>query len=224
MSKNIPSSEQFVAYLRVSTKQQGSDGLGVASQREIIKRFAAQSQGLVVAEFVEVETGKSNNRPQLAAALKMAKKLGATLLVGKLDRLSRNLAFIARLIESDTPFKACDNPHATKVMLQMLGVMAEWERDQISKRTTDALAAAKAKGIRLGNPNIKKISKLGREKQKQLAQSSAETLASIIRPLHARGESLRAIAARLTAQQIKTARGGSWSASHIKNIIARTSR
>lgn len=225
MSNDNSTAPRFVAYVRVSTKQQGASGLGLAAQRDIIKHFVAQSGGAVLAEFIEVETGKGrkgNDRPELGKALRLAKKEGATLLVGKLDRLSRNLAFIATLIESGADFRACDCPHADRLMTQMLAVMAEWEARQISKRTREALAAAKAKGTRLGNPRINDINHLGHSAIKEKAQHFATTLADIVLPLHRQGRSLRFIASRLAEQGIKTARGGTWSASHIRNIIKRT--
>ena len=225
MSSNDTTAPRFVAYVRVSTKQQGASGLGLAAQRDIIKTFAQQSGGAVIAEFIEVETGKGrkgNDRPELAKALRLAKKEGATLLVGKLDRLSRNLAFVARLIESGADFRAADCPHADRTMTQMLAVMAEWEARQISKRTREALGAAKAKGTRLGNPRINDINHQGRKVQADKAQQTAETLADIVLPLHRQGRSLRFIASRLAEQGIKTTRGGTWSASHIRNIIKRT--
>lgn len=222
MSSNDTTTPRFVAYVRVSTKQQGASGLGLAAQRDIIKTFAKQSGGAVIAEFIEVETGKKNDRPELGKALRLAKKEGATLLVGKLDRLSRNLAFTAALIESGAEFRACDCPYADRLTTQMLAVLAEWEARQISKRTREALAAAKAKGTRLGNPRINDINHQGRKVQADKAQQTAETLADIVLPLHRQGRSLRFIASRLAEQGIKTTRGGTWSASHIRNIIKRT--
>lgn len=222
MSSNDTTAPRFVAYVRVSTKQQGASGLGLAAQRDIIKTFAKQSGGAVIAEFIEVETGKKNDRPELGKALRLAKKEGATLLVGKLDRLSRNLAFTAALIESGAEFRACDCPYADRLTTQMLAVLAEWEARQISKRTREALAAAKAKGTRLGNPRINDINHQGRKVQADKAQQTAETLADIVLPLHRQGRSLRFIASRLAEQGIKTTRGGTWSASHIRNIIKRT--
>ncbi len=220
MSNDTPA-RRFVAYFRVSTKRQGADGLGIAAQKDIVARFVAQSGGEVISAFTEVESGKRNDRPQLAAALREAKRQGATLIVGKLDRLGRNLAFIASLMEAGTPFIAADFPQADRLMLHILGAVAQHERETISKRVKDALAQAKVRGTRLGNPNITSINRQGREKQAKKAQETAETLASIVMPMRERGETLASIAQMLTSQGIKTARGGQWSPSQIRNIIKR---
>jgi DNA invertase Pin-like site-specific DNA recombinase len=122
------------------------------SQQEAVSRYVAH-HGTLLAEYVEVESGKRHkNRPQLQAALEHCKKARATLVIAKLDRLSRNVALISKLLVSDVQFVCCDNPHATKTMLHMLAVFAEHEREQISERTKAALARAKARGTRLGNP------------------------------------------------------------------------
>lgn len=222
MSQTDSTAKRFVAYFRVSSQKQGADGLGIAAQKEIVARFVENSGGEVVASFTEVESGKrADNRPQLAAALREAKRQNATVLVGKLDRLGRNLAFIASLMEAGTPFVACDFPAADRLMLHMLAAFAEHERSMISKRTREALAQAKARGVRLGNPQIATVNQMGRDTQAAKAQSNAELLAGIVLPMRKQGASLRAIADRLTAQGIKTARGGSWSASHIQHILKR---
>lgn len=142
---------RFVAYYRVSTARQGQSGLGLEAQRAAVAGYAGME---IVAEFTEIETAKGSNaldrRPQLRAALDMCKKRKAALVIAKLDRLARNIHFVSGLIESGVEFVAADMPHANKTMIQMHAVMAEWERDQISKRTREALAAAKARGVRLG--------------------------------------------------------------------------
>jgi DNA invertase Pin-like site-specific DNA recombinase len=131
--------EQFVAYYRVSTDRQGKSGLGLDAQREAVARHLAVVGGELQAEFVEVESGKRNDRPQLASAIGAAKKAKATLIIAKLDRLARNVHFITGLLESGVDFVAADNPHANKLMVHMLAAFAEHEREQISLRTKDAL-------------------------------------------------------------------------------------
>ncbi len=141
----------FVSYIRVSTTKQGESGLGLEAQREAVARHLGANAPL--AEFLEVESGKrSANRPQLIAALDLCKRKKAVLVIAKLDRLSRNLYFIAGLLESGVEFTACDNPHANKMTIQLLAVFAEHEREMISARTKAALAAAKTRGTVLGNP------------------------------------------------------------------------
>ena len=139
---------QFIAYYRVSTDRQGRSGLGLDAQREAVLRHLAGHAGKLVAEFCEIESGNRSDRPQLAAAIAAAKKAKATLIIAKLDRLARNVHFVSGLMESGVDFVAADNPHANKLMVHMLAAFAEHEREQISQRTKDALAAAKARGIR----------------------------------------------------------------------------
>jgi DNA invertase Pin-like site-specific DNA recombinase len=145
---------KFVIYQRVSTASQGRSGLGLEAQEAAVYGYLTGTGWQVVGQFVEIETGKGSNaidrRPQLKAALALAKKEKATLLIAKLDRLARNNAFVANLIEAGVPFVAADMPHANKMLIQMMSVVAEHERDMISSRTKAALAAAKARGTSLG--------------------------------------------------------------------------
>jgi DNA invertase Pin-like site-specific DNA recombinase len=136
----------FVAYYRVSTDRQGRSGLGLEAQSEAVRQHLSRESGNLLAEYIEVESGKRSDRPQLAAALVVVKKAKATLIIAKLDRLARNVHFISGLIESAVDFVAADNPHANRLMVHMLAAFAEHEREQISTRTKDALAAAKARG------------------------------------------------------------------------------
>jgi DNA invertase Pin-like site-specific DNA recombinase len=144
----------FVTYYRVSTQKQGASGLGLDAQRNSVANYLLGSSKTVLAEFVEIETGKGSNaldrRPQLRLALEHCKKHGATLLLAKIDRLARNVHFVSGLIETGVDFIAADMPNANKVMIQMHAVMSEWERDQISERTKAALVSAKARGVILG--------------------------------------------------------------------------
>jgi DNA invertase Pin-like site-specific DNA recombinase len=146
-------SGKWVSYLRVSTDAQGSSGLGIEAQRKAVETYLNGVSWTLAQEFIEVESGKrSNNRPQLAAALMACKKLKAKLIVAKLDRLARNVAFISKLMEAGVEFVACDFPHANKLTIHILAAVAEHERELISSRTKEALAAAKARGKKLGGP------------------------------------------------------------------------
>src|SRR5262245_46589441 len=141
---------KYVAYYRVSTVRQGQSGLGLEAQQAAVAAFCEP-----IESFTEVESGKrSDNRPQLALAITACRRLKATLIVAKLDRLARNVAFVSTLMESGVDFVAADNPHATRLTVHILAAVAEHEREMISQRTKAALAAAKARGVRLGNPRL----------------------------------------------------------------------
>src|SRR6516162_8512643 len=150
-----PGVPRFVAYFRVSTDKQGVSGLGLEAQREAVSRHVAIAQGVIVAEFQEIESGKRNDRPQIAAALAACRLRRATLVIAKLDRLARNVFFISSLQESGVDFVACDNPHATRLTIQVLAAVAEHEREAIAERTKAALAAVKARGVKLGGPKLR---------------------------------------------------------------------
>ncbi|WP_369426603.1 recombinase family protein [Glacieibacterium megasporae] len=143
---------RFVAYYRVSTDRQGRSGLGLDAQREAVADQVQRAGGTIVADFTEIESGKRADRPELRAALAEAKHHRATLIIARLDRLSRNMAFIANLMDARVDFIACDNPHATRLTFHILAAVAEHEREMISARTKAALAIARARGVRLGNP------------------------------------------------------------------------
>jgi DNA invertase Pin-like site-specific DNA recombinase len=140
---------KIIAYYRVSTKRQGKSGLGLDAQRATVLEYA-KGNGPIVAEYTDIESGNNNGRPQLALALKHARGVKGKLVIAKLDRLARNVAFTAALMESGVDFVACDNPHATKFTIHILAAVAELERQQISERTKLALAAAKRRGVKLG--------------------------------------------------------------------------
>lgn len=144
---------RFVAYLRVSTARQGASGLGLEAQRSAVQAYLASGGHQLAAEFVEVESGKRDDRPQLAAALAACRLHRATLVIAKLDRLARNVRFIAGIMDSGVDFVACDMPHANRLTLHLMAAMAEHEAMAISERTKAALAAAKVRGVKLGNPN-----------------------------------------------------------------------
>ena len=144
---------RIVAYERVSTARQGASGLGIEAQRQAIGRFAVERGAELIARFTEVESGRDPDRPELARALHLAKVTGATLVIAKLDRLSRNAAFLLTLRDSGVRFQAVDLPEANDLTVGIMALVAQQEREAISRRTREALAVAKSRGIRLGNPN-----------------------------------------------------------------------
>jgi len=215
---------KFVSYARVSTQRQGRSGLGLDAQRAAVVDFVAFREGHLVREFVEVETGKGadalDRRPELRAALATCRKECAVLLIAKLDRLARNVHFISGLIESGIDFIAVDMPAATKTMLQMFSVMAEYERDMISARTKAALAAAKARGIILGRTGPANL-----RRNIELRQHVADEIAARIAPLLATmGDmSLREKAAKLTELRVPAPKGGAWQHGQVRRIENRLS-
>jgi DNA invertase Pin-like site-specific DNA recombinase len=218
----------IVAYVRVSTNQQGRSGLGIEAQRAALSRFA-QSEGLdLVAEFVEVETGKGSDaldrRPQLAAALARARALRCPVAVSNLDRLSRDVHFISGLMTHRVPFVVADlGPDVDPFVLHLFAALAEKERALISGRTKSALAAAKAKGVKLGNPRIE----AARGRAVASLQAEADRAASNVLPIIAEirrsgAMTLRAIAEALNARGVPTQRGGRWHAMSVRNVLARS--
>jgi len=220
--------KQIISYIRVSTGKQGKSGLGIEAQREAIARFA-EAEGLeIVAEHVEVETGKGadalDRRPVLAAALAQAKKLRATVAVAKLDRLSRDVAFISGLMAQRVPFLVCElGADADPFMLHLYAALAEKERTLISERTKAALAAKKAQGVKLGNhTNMAEARAKGAAAITASADAFAANVLPIIRDLQAKGvTTTRALAEALNARGIRTARGGEWYPSTVRNVLIR---
>lgn len=207
--------KKAIAYYRVSTDRQGKSGLGLEAQAEAVSNFAKGEGYEVVATFTETESGKKSRRPELLAALAQCRKERATLIIAKLDRLSRNVAFISNLMESRVDFKAVDNPHANRLMVHLLAAFAEHEREQISTRTKDALTAAKRRGVQLGKHGKEILS----QENATAAVEFAARLRPIIEQLQAAGfTTVRAIRDELNRQQIPTYREGSkW---HIPNVYA----
>jgi DNA invertase Pin-like site-specific DNA recombinase len=214
----------FVTYLRVSTDRQGKSGLGLDAQRKAVADHVA-GKGRITAEFVEIESGKKNDRPQLTRAMAEAKRVGAVLLIAKLDRLARNVAFIANLLESGVEIAAADMPEANRFLLHVMATVAEHEAQAISDRTQAALAAAKARGVKLGwsiperASEQRQAAKKGAAVNRARALAHAESALPMIEQIRAGGASLRQIAAELNARGIKTARGGKWYATTVRNII-----
>jgi DNA invertase Pin-like site-specific DNA recombinase len=202
----------FVAYYRVSTQKQGRSGLGLEAQQEAVRRYLASVGGIRVAEHTEIETGKRNDRPELQKALMACRKRKARLIIAKLDRLSRNVAFIAAMMDSGVEFVAVDNPHATRLTLHILAAVAEHERDMIAARTKAALQAAKARGVRLGRNGADRLAPANRA----AAIERADQLKPILAEMAGAGMSARRMAGELTARGIATPRGGVW---HPQTVI-----
>jgi DNA invertase Pin-like site-specific DNA recombinase len=199
---------RFNAYYRVSTDRQGKSGLGLDAQRQAVVDYLDGGKWTLLEEFVEVESGKRNDRPELEKALAACKKHRAKLVIAKLDRLSRNLAFIAMLMDGKVDFVCCDNPNATKFTIHILAAVAEHERDAISARTKAALAAAKARGKRLGN-----YQRIAAARQRATAERAEAVRPAIAKTAHL---SARAAADELNRRDVKTASGKQW---HTTQII-----
>lgn len=221
--------QRLVAYERVSTARQGASGLGLEAQRKVIGDFAASRGAEVLARFTEVESGRKADRPELHKALHLAKVTGATLVIAKLDRLSRNAAFLLALRDSGVRFLAVDMPEANDLTVGIMALVAQAEREAISRRTKEALAVARARGAKLGNPNgaasLRRAGK-GAEALHATVIANADRfaldLASVLADVRAAGHlSLRAIAAELTARGIQTRRGGNWNVGNVKALLVR---
>jgi DNA invertase Pin-like site-specific DNA recombinase len=206
---------QFVAYYRVSTDRQGRSGLGLEAQQAAVRGYLSASAP--IAEFTEIETGKRNDRPQLNEALALCRKRKARLVIAKLDRLSRNLAFIAALMDSGVEFVAVDNPHANRLTLHILAAVAEHERHLIADRTRAALRAAKARGIRLGQNGADRLAPAYRA----AAMERARQLAPVLAELKSAGLSARRMAAELTARGVPTPNGAKWHGQTVRRMIDR---
>lgn len=221
---------QFIAYLRVSTARQGKSGLGLDGQREAVQQFVAARGGKIIAPpYVEVETGKRDDRPELQRALKRCRLTGATLVVAKLDRLSRSVAFLMTLRDSDVAFVAADLPEANTMTVGVMAVVAQHEREAISQRTRAALAAAKARGRILGGyrttaPSIACHQQQGVRAVQMRATRAAEERREAIEELLQVGLSLNRIAARLNADGVRASGGGKWTATAVKRIVERLKR
>ena len=208
---------EYIAYYRVSTSRQGASGLGLDAQREAVRRYIGD-RGPLLAEFTEIESGRRHkNRPQLLSALDECRKRRAILVIAKLDRLARNVAFIANLMESSADFVAVDMPEAQPLTLHMLAAVAEHERKAISTRTKDALAAAKARGTRLGNPHPLEALQLANAAKG--TQRPAPEVQRLMGQFQAQGKGLREIARELNRLAIRTPRGKEWHPQTVKDQL-----
>jgi DNA invertase Pin-like site-specific DNA recombinase len=218
----LPPARTYTPYYRVSTQKQGNSGLGLDAQRAAVQAFVPDPSQLV-GEFVEIESGKKNQRPQLLAAIAEARRIGATLLIAKLDRLSRNAGFIFALRDSGVDFVCCDMPDANTLTVGLFAIIAQHERETISKRTKDALAAKKARGAQLGSPqNFTTVviaqgqAAMQRNAREHRANRQAAQLAELLR---AKGQTLWQIAAKLNEAGYRTRRGKEFHATTVQRLL-----
>ncbi len=229
MVRETAPSPKFVAHERVSTARQGRSGLGLEAQPKAIDDFAASKGAHLLARFTEVESGQRNERPELGKALNLAKLTGATLVIAKFDRLSRNAAFLLTLRDSGAQFLASDMPEANDLTVGIMALVAQQEREAISQRTKEALAAAKARGVKLGNTNgaaaLTRACKGGqalRDTVSRNADEFAEGLRPVVATICAEDRTtLREIAAELQARGMLTRRGGRWQVSDVRGLLER---
>lgn len=220
---------KYIAYYRVSTDKQGKSGLGLEAQQESIQRFIEQKKATLLEEFTEIESGtrKGNNRPQLHEALRVAKESKAVLVIAKLDRLARNVHFVSGLMESKVEFIALDLPEANRLTIHIMAAFAEHEAECISKRTREALAARRNKGLPLGNPqNLKpEFSHLSRAEAAIARQTQAKLFAEKMKPTLSfylqNHYSLNKIAAEMNRLRYETPSGlvGKWTATTVRNCL-----
>lgn len=221
---------KFISYLRVSTTKQEASGLGLEAQRKAVLDYLNGGNWELLAEYMETESRKKNDRPRLSKALGHCRITGATLVIAKLDRLSRNAHFLLGLQEAGVKFVAVDMPTANELTVGIMALVAQEERKAISARTKAALAAAKERGVKLGCPNgathLRQYgNELGVEAIKRGADERASKLAEVIKEIQETGAtSLREIAEELNRMNVRTARGGKWHASSVKNLISRVAK
>jgi DNA invertase Pin-like site-specific DNA recombinase len=220
---------KFIAYYRVSTERQGRSGLGLAAQKSAIMKYLNGGDWQLTEDYTDVESGKNNDRPELAKALNLCQLTGARLVVAKLDRLSRNASFLLQLRDAGVPFVCADMPDANELTIGIMALVAQQEREAISKRTKEALAAAKARGVKLGNPNgalallkhgggPKAAAAARKRKADKFAISVASTLAVI---LHGGNSTYRRLTVELNKRGILSPRGGEWTPATTRNVILR---
>ncbi len=228
-------SKKLVAYTRVSTDKQGASGLGLEGQLAAIDAYAKQTGGTVILTFTEVESGKRSDRPELARAIAHARRTKSVLVVAKLDRLARNVAFLSRLMEAGIEFVACDNPQANRLTIQILAAVAENEAKAISDRTKAALAAAKRRGIPLGSARpghwegredrrlegAKNGAKASLAVRSRAATEAYADLMPFVSELRTGGASFAAIAVRLNGEGYTTSRGKPFTPMSVHRILAR---
>lgn len=227
----MPTSRRYVSYLRVSTDRQGRSGLGLDAQRRAVEDYLNDGSWELVGEFVEVESGRRRDRPELERALAECRLRRARLVVAKVDRLTRSVGFLHRLLDSGVEVEFCDLPQMSgptgRFMLNQMAAVAELEAGLISQRTRAALAAAKARGVRLGRPSNATPegralgSRRGIETQRKRAAARARDLAPVVAELRAVGaDSLRKMAEGLNERDVPAPRGGKWSAAQVRRVLA----
>jgi DNA invertase Pin-like site-specific DNA recombinase len=216
----------FVAYYRVSTQKQGRSGLGLEAQQRAVRDYLNGGDWKLIAELTEIESGKRSDRPKLAEALKLCRLHGSKLIIAKLDRLARNVAFVSRLMEASVEFEAVDFPQANRFTIHIMAAVAEHEARMISDRTRAALQSAKARGVKLGGFRGRAGTAADCAKARQAKSAAAAArvadLAPVIEEIRATGHtSLRAIASSLDFRGIAAPRGGMWSATQVRSALAR---
>jgi len=216
----------YIAYLRQSTKKQQVSGLGVEAQREIILNHV--KGGNIIHEYVETESGKRSDRPKLQEALRMCRKTGSVLVVAKLDRLSRNVAFTSKLLESDVEIVFCDFPQANRLILHIISSIAEYEANLISMRTKQSLEAKKARGMKLGKPeNLMSVhsqaiaNSVATNKAKAQANTNNMRAIALLRSLVNEGKSLSEMASLLNEQGFVTSKGGKFHITQVRRLLQR---
>ncbi len=219
---------KFIAYYRVSTERQGKSGLGLEAQSTAVMDYLNGGSWELIEEYTEVESGKRNDRPQLIKALEACKRQKAVLIIAKLDRLARNVAFVANLMESGVEFLAVDMPQANKLTVHIMAAMAEHEREMISQRTKAALQAAKERGTKLGwsipsrKNEQRQATLMANQANRDQASRFAANVLPIVREIEKAGiTTLKGMAEALNARGVQTARGGKWYPTTVKNLMRR---
>ncbi len=223
---NVKMETTYIAYLRQSTQKQEISGLGIEAQREIIQNYLKEKKP--VSEYIETESGKKSDRPKLTEALEECRKNGSVLIVAKLDRLSRNVAFTSKLLESDVEIVFCDFPEANKLVLHIISSIAEYEANLISQRTVQSLKAKKARGIKLGKPenlldNLERAVRNSNRtnRQKALDNPNNKRAVALLKKLVQEEKSLSDLARILNKEGFVTARGCQFRASQVNILIKR---
>ena len=219
---------EYVAYLRVSTQKQGYSGLGLEAQKEIIQNYLSDRNP--IAEYIEIESGRKTDRgrPKLKEALELCRKTGANLIVAKLDRLARNVAFLSQLLESDVDIVFCDFPQANKIVLHILAAISQYEAELVATRTKQALAAKKAQGYTLGNPEhlMDKLDEavaksVETNKRKAEENPNNKRAAAMLKVLAKEGKTLQEMAAYLNEQGFTTSKGFRFTRSAVHILLKR---
>ena len=211
---------KLISYIRVSTREQGDSGLGLDAQLAAVRQHCKAAGASVVESFREIESGKNADRPQLATAIAACRKHRATLVVAKLDRLARNVAFVSTLMDSGVDFVCCDNPNANRLTVHILAAVAEDEARRISTRTNEALAQLKASGVQLGNPKPLKAARLARAANSEAAARHVEGIRPLAERKRKAGKTLQEIADFLTGKGLRTRRGQPWSAVAVMRLLS----